>query len=385
MPTIKIETAPVQCAKPINMHVLGSAASSLNSGFARLEDLYERAKALMNLQNAHRAYTMLHQRLSICCREHDTHIVDFELETTIAASTAGKFRFALPRKGTYPGEEVWLAFVATPGHSSFDYLSHEHQQDCPLRSPNNLDSFMNEEPVLKLSYVSQYEIQSLRAATMAATLVGQNLGQVTQYLIPSVFDEADIVCLAKQLAIAVLKFNNTPWNSPCWSTNDVILFPDTQQTNLSLRRPHFRVELAAVTRKEAEIHGTRIRSVMFCLGVVLYELWKYYPPFDLCDIFYPDLEHLKRLQSEDLKQEYSREVSVAILNRATKWLEVGRVDSGYFDIIKWCLSAPESSARELDDPQLLISLYEKLVGRLESVENEYKASTQSKRRALFGG
>jgi hypothetical protein len=73
----------------------------------------------------------------------------------------------------------------------------------------------------------------------------------------------------------------------------------------------------------------------------------------MCDMFYPDLEHFRKLHSEDLKQDYTRMVSIEILNRAARWLEKGRVDSEYFHIMEWCLSAPQSDARELDDPHLL--------------------------------
>jgi hypothetical protein len=368
----------VWVSDPIDLEDLDAASLSLDLNVEQLSLLCKRMSALMDIQNAHRAYTMLYQRLSICCREHDRHIIDFELETgsrNNGGSTAGRFRFAIPWNDTHPGEEVWLAFSARPGHSSFSYTGHPNQLECPLRPAFDLDSLTNAEAVLQLSYVPLYEIQRMQAATTVTAPVGRSLGRLKHFLKPSVVRAADIVRLAKQLAIAVLKFNSTPWNSAFWSTNDVILFLESQQSNFSLeslRRPHLRLHLAGAPEKGADVYEARTRSVMFCLGVVLYELWKYFPPLDVCTIYDPKLERLTEVHLEGLKQEYVREIRTQILDRANMWLSEGRVEQDYFDIMSWCLSAPERNAEELEDPQLLNVLYEAVVSGLESVENGYK-------------
>jgi hypothetical protein len=370
-------------SKSINMKGLATASHSLDVQFEQLTLLCKRIGTLMDLRNAHSAYTMLYQCLSICCREHDTYIIDFELETgnrSSSSSTAGRFRFAVPWNGTSPGEEVWLAIKARPGYSSFDCRSHRNQLKCPLRSAVNSDSFTNAEAVLQLSH---YEGQSIQAATTAGTPVGESLGPLKLYLNPSIVNEAEIVCLAKQLAIAVLKFNYTPWVSAFWTTDDVILFSETQQSSFSLRRPHFRVQLASAHQQGTEVYGSRTRSVMFCLGVVLYELWKNFPLDDISNRYDPDLERFRKVNIVDFREEYVREISTKILSRAEDWLYDGRVDREYFDIMAWCLSAPQSNTEELENPQLLNELYEAVVCGLESVENEYKKSPSVTIKDLF--
>jgi hypothetical protein len=380
VPATKAEKAMICTSTPVNMKGLRVEFQSLQNSIQRLTMVCERIYVLRDLQNAHRAYTMLYHRLSNCCGEHDTHIIDFDLEIGVRdpnGSTEGRFRFAVPWTESRRGEEVWLTFKA---RDSFDFVDCHSQQNplkCPLSFAVNPTDSTNPEAVLQLSYIPQQETQKLQAAAIVApTPAGESLGQLVHYLVPYRVGEVDIVRLAKQIAVAVLKFNYTPWVSAFWGTDDVVLFSETDNpSNLSLRRPHFRIRLAAAPPKVTGFSGSRIQSMVFCLGVVLYELWKYFPQDHESDMYNPDLGSFRK-ESVD-------EISGEILSRAERWVEDGKVNPTYYDIMEWCLRAPVRLDEDMEDPKWLNELYEAIVCGLEFVEQECSVSTEDVLQGLW--
>jgi hypothetical protein len=182
--------------------------------------------------------------------------------------------------------------------------------------------------------------------------------------------------LARSLALAVLRFNNTPWLPETWRSSDIHFYgvdSKSLQRRESLGVPRLNIKLPR-SQKRCDMRLSPIRNpVPFGLGLVLMELGFETPVRGLA-------------QKEDFYfGEDSVEYLVAERLRGVPGTPMG---ARYGEITRKCLECDFNvSERDLGKPDLLQAVYKDVICELDGLESlvkqldisEGKKSSKNKR------
>jgi hypothetical protein len=302
-----------------------------------------RAKAswLTNVRETNKAYTrMYHLLKDHCRRQHEAHVVDFEVRRDFNAEqwrSDFNFRFSSPpSEGRIRAKETWLRYQAAPATIM-------ERIDCLLdlelaATENNDATFACVEP----------------ARDSATTLTDLNWRLKYHGLVT----EEDILQFAKKIASAVLSFNCTPWFRAFWTCDDVVMYASKAQIpNIYPLsdgfEPHFRVPL------ENDASQIDFEMMLWCLGLVLYDLWKYIPGSR-------DTYGLGRVRWDITTLQDDRR---KIIVQTNKWVKRKQMPRRYGEILRWCLDA-ELGQGDMRDPGKMHEMWTTVVCGLDKVIEE---------------
>lgn len=325
------------------------------------ESILQRATALAEYRYAHDAYKMLYFLLYDHCRRHEAHVIDFDLAQTRQTDTMSievHFRFANSATGTpHETSEMWLAFKATGQFLQIGNSFARHELGCLLGYGTNS---LKGESFHRLPHSHNgAELNCVRFGSQpqaGVTLTMMNTVLQTKYLV----SEGEILHLAKRIATAVIQLNCTPWFTTFWSSDNIVLFPDHRKDSSPLKKPHFRLHLENASKQNCEQQSPSTEVMLFCLAIVLYELWKYFPGDK--NMYEPRLD---RFDDGNLNQ-----IRMNIKRQMEKWVQTRNMPETYAEIIEWCLDAPPCTADEMKDSKKLNEMFERVICGLEKVENE---------------
>ncbi|KAJ5772104.1 hypothetical protein N7520_002633 [Penicillium odoratum] len=329
---------------------------------AECESIRHRAAALAGYRCAHDAYKILYFLLYDHCRRHEAHIIDFDLaqaRPTDNVSTDVHFRFATLATGT-PHEtgEMWLAFRATGKFSTIESLGARHELGCLLGYEINA---LHGESTRRLPHSHDgAELNCLSFGLQPrteVTLTTMNTVLQTNYLV----SEGEILHLAKTIATAVIQLDSTPWFTTFWNSDNIVLFLDDPKDSFPLKKPHFRIRLEHASRQSSEHQSPSTEVMLFCLAIVLYELWKYFPGDK--NMYEPRLDRFDDGNVTLIRRNIKRQMD--------KWVQTRSIPETYAEIIDWCLDAPSCTAEEMrNSSKKLNEIFERVICGLEKVESE---------------
>lgn len=321
----------------------------LTFNIKRLSAARERNFRLLNLLRAHDAYQSLYRVLYNHCNEHKAHIIDFLLETSLPSCNLEsdvRFRLSIEDSNYRSNEnEVWLNFSAM--HASTAVYG------CLLSYGSETQHL----PGREIAIQRQYSVADTQLVNDNNDRHRWKLSDINEIVEKScsegVITETDILHLCRRIATAVLKFNCTPFSSLVWGFRNIVLFFDDNSDRL-LQEPHFSILLENALSANSE-------SMFYCLGLVLYELWSFFPADK--PSYKPILENLDPVQLLSVRVRIDKEM--------VKWMESGNMEDIHAEIIRWCLDAPKWTVEEMRDPKKLNEMYEKVICGLERVEMKY--------------
>jgi hypothetical protein len=330
------------------------------------DDIRRKTELAFTFWNAHDRYTTLYKLLCHRCPQHDAHIVDLELEATAWAhniSTNLKFRLTAPATDT---EMLW-SYSSTERLPAHDGVFPGEEMTCLLDIGQHPADSVERERLSRLLYVGE-------DAQLTCVHVGKQVHAVISLstlnkVLHRCVKEPELLSLAKRIANAVLAFNCTPWFSTFWSCDNVVLYLETQGRvpllqHLHVQDPHFRIRLENTAGDTSESSNSHFDGMLFCLGLALYELWKYFPGDE--EVYEPDID-LESTNPERLTITRS-----GIADQIDKWLQKRTVSEAYAEVVNWCLNVQRCTVRDIKNPKRLHEIFEKVIGGLEEADREYR-------------
>ncbi|KAH7077556.1 hypothetical protein BKA63DRAFT_564132 [Paraphoma chrysanthemicola] len=338
-------------------HMLQTLHSKIKQLLTTCKDLHRKATWLSNVRRTNRAYTRMYEILQSYCRrrQHEAHIVDFDLRRDLDNEQwqdEFHFRFSVPASGGRKREkEAWLRYQA-------------NEQSLP----EQIHCLLDLEPPVSDSEKCMF---TCVCDTRGPARTLKDLHWILRQA-GNVVSEEDILQLAKKIASAVLGFNCTPWVRTFWTCNDVIMYanpnpesedqvPDSYSLSMDFE-PHLRVHL------ENTADQIDFKMMLSCLGVVLYDLWKYFPRTR--DTYEPRLVSMDPAELLSVANRIKAQMSV--------WVRHAQMPGRYEEIVTWCLNAPQYSSTEMRDPIKIDEMYRTVVCGLEHVIDQ-----ERKRNALL--
>ncbi|KAH7083736.1 hypothetical protein FB567DRAFT_529809 [Paraphoma chrysanthemicola] len=334
-------------------HRLHTLHAKIKELLTACKDLNKKAAWLSNVRRTNHAYTRMYDILQHRCRRrHEVHIVDFDLRRDLDTAqwqNEFHFRFSIPASGGRTWEkEAWLRYQA-------------NEQSLP----EQIGCLLDLEPPTSDGEMCMFTcVCNTRGPARTLTDLNWILRQEG-----NVVTEEDVLQLAKKIASAVLGFNCTPWVRSFWTCNDVIMYAITngeaandvaESYSLSMDfEPHLRMHL------ENTADQIDFKMMLSCLGLVLYDLWKYFPGSR--DTYEP---RLVTMDSDELVS-----ITLGIKEQMSVWVRHAQMPRRYEEIVTWCLNAPQCSLAEMRDPMKMDEMYRTVVcGLDEVIDKERKKS-----------
>lgn len=173
------------------------------------------------------------------------------------------------------------------------------------------------------------------------------------------------LCLAKQLASAVLRFHATPLLKEDWASDDVVFFQmessSSQQEEVTLAEPHLSVRIQTKTQ-EARIAGSANRRNLlvrnpytFTLGLILIELGYQAP-----------LQHVPNFGGcHDMSDSFSQ------ADLVSKYMST-QLGVSYKRMVQQCIHCDFGAGFDLTEPKLQAAFHRDIICGLESLERRFE-------------
>jgi hypothetical protein len=173
--------------------------------------------------------------------------------------------------------------------------------------------------------------------------------------------------LARLLALAVLRFQATPWLPQSWSSNDIYFFNmgDRTQQEAPFNSPCLNVQLSSpaankITHAESGASSIAPNPILFSLGVVLIELGYDAP-----------LQALQR--DDDLRGGTSNQFTDYFTAKRLGKLVSKKFNMRYGRLVEKCLTCNFGVGFELESPELQSAVVSDVVNELDECLKGYNA------------
>ncbi|KAL4875065.1 hypothetical protein BJY04DRAFT_224373 [Aspergillus karnatakaensis] len=344
--------------------------------------IIQRNKQLPNLRSAQFTYRTLYHFLHSKCKQHETHILDLDLEAGVETNgfIAVKFRLALPTAQgirSTESEALWTFKAREEHHFSSNDPGPQTKQalGCPLSlitnklTPATLAS-NPDKAIPPMPYVHQGTRWTCEYSG-SQKRNSRTLTEINKWLRKQfIAREVEILRLAKQISTIVMRFNYPLGLCPFWNCDNVRLFFDDPLAEPSFRHePYFRIHLRRgsydLQASDSGSWAYNAQSMLFCLGIVLYELWRHFPrDRDAYEPIIGELELEERLG-----------VKAKIIAQMEAWVALGKMPETYMDIIMWCLNISSYTVEDMTQSMKKGEMYDTVICGLDEVERQYAIPT----------
>ena len=207
---------------------------------------------------------------------------------------------------------------------------------------------------------------ALRTQRRQAVSLGEMIASSSQGAVARV-PLYERIRLAKNLAIAVLQYHDTPWLGASWRSEDVYFFdvleenPTPKVLNLT---PHLNVKVEGPDRQLSRAENCSIRSfvrnpLLFSLGIVLLEI-----------AHFSDLQKLQ--QPSDLEKDQEDQYTEFFVARRLAKQADTHMGHRYHSIVERLIECGFGCGSDLNDKKLQIAFYSDVIYPLENLEQDLR-------------